>query len=140
MELTGGCLCGQVRYRSTGAPLRQFLCHCRDCQRSSGSAFHHGVAVPREGFTLLSGQPAVYRSTADSGRAIARHFCVNCGSGLWNEIELRPGVLGLRAGTLDDPGLVPPRYEIYARSKAGWLVTDVLESHPDMTPVPKPTR
>jgi hypothetical protein len=49
MKLEGGCLCGAVRYTSSGEPHRQFVCHCRDCQRSGGSAFHIGLAVPRAG-------------------------------------------------------------------------------------------
>ena len=140
MELSGGCLCGFVRYHSTGSPLRRFLCHCRDCQRASGSAFHFGVSVPKAGFKVLAGEPAVHRGTADSGRAVARFFCPRCGSGLWNEIELRPELVALRAGTLDDPGLVPPTYEVFARGKAAWLQTPGLISHEAMTPLRTPPR
>ena len=90
MALTGGCLCGALRYEAGGAPLRRFLCHCRDCQKSTGSAFQFGVTVPRSQFAWTKGTPARYTRTADSGRLITRLFCPACGSGLVNEIALRP--------------------------------------------------
>jgi hypothetical protein len=140
MELTGQCLCGAVRYKSTGTPVRRFVCHCRDCQRSSGSAFHVGVTVPRDGFTL-TGEARAYRSKGDSGRGVARYFCPACGSGLFNEIELRPGLVAIKVGTLDEPARVTPNYEVFGRSKVPWVSLGDIESFPDMTPAahqPKP--
>jgi hypothetical protein len=132
MELTGRCLCGKVHYKSTGTPVRRFLCHCRDCQGSSGSAFHLGLTVPRDGFTV-TGEVQAYRSKGDSGRQVARYFCPTCGSGVFNEIELRPGLVAIKVGTLDDPGCVSPNYEVFARSKLPWLSLSAIESFPDMT-------
>ncbi len=135
MELTGGCLCGQVRYRSTGTPVRRFVCHCKDCQKSSGSAFHVGVTVPRDGFTIEKGEPRAYASTGDSGRKVARYFCANCGAGLYNDIELRPGFVAIKAGSLDHPELVPPTYELFTKSKMSWAqVGSAAESFLGMTP------
>src|SRR5262245_12149581 len=135
MDLTGGCLCGAVRYRSTGAPFRQFVCHCRDCQRSGGSIFHAGMAVPRADFTITQGQLTTYQSKADSGRTIARSFCPICGSGIFNELELRPGYVVIKAGTLDDPAIVSPTYEVYARSKVPWVsIRGQIESFETMSP------
>jgi len=140
MELTGQCLCGGARYRSTGAPVRRFVCHCRDCQRSSGSAFHVGLTVPRDGF-IVTGEVKAYRCKAESERAVTRYFCPTCGSGVFNEIELRPGLVSIKVGTLDDPARMSPSYDLYARSKMPWLSLDVAESFPGMTPAghqPKP--
>jgi hypothetical protein len=134
MHLTGGCLCGAVRYQSTGAIARRFLCHCRDCKRSGGGAFHFGLTVPRDGFRLLRGALKDYRSSGESGRGVVRRFCPLCGTGVLNELELRPDFVVIRAGTLDEPELVAPDYEVFARSKAGWLSTGDIPSHPDMTP------
>jgi len=135
MELTGGCLCGEIRYRSTGTPVRRFVCHCKDCQKSSGSAFHVGVTVPRDGFAIVKGAPRAYRSVSDAGRNVARWFCPNCGSGLYNEIELRPGFVALKAGSLDNPDLVPPTYELFTKSKMSCAeVAGARESFPGMTP------
>ena len=60
MNLQGGCLCGAIRYEFSGDPFRQFVCHCRDCQRSGGSAFHAGLAVPRGGFQITQGELQTY--------------------------------------------------------------------------------
>ena len=133
MELTGQCLCGAVRYQSTGTPVRRFVCHCRDCQRSSGSAFHAGLTVPRDGFTV-TGEVRAYRSKGDSGRNVARYFCPTCGSGVFNEIELRPGLVSIKVGTLDEPGRMSPNYEVFARSKVPWLSLGAIDSFPEMTP------
>lgn len=121
MNLSGGCLCGAVRYTSTGAPYRQFVCHCRDCQRSGGSAFHVGIAVPRSGFTLTAGELSAYETAADSGRKIVRRFCPKCGSGVINEPEVWADYVVIRAGTLDDPAAADPTLELYARSRLPWL-------------------
>ena len=66
--MTGGCLCGAVRYESTGEPGFALLCHCRDCQRQSGSAFAAGWRVPAAGFRVTQGEPKLYVRAADSGR------------------------------------------------------------------------
>ena len=121
MELVGGCLCGAVRYRSTGEPYRRFVCHCRDCQRAGGSAFHAGVAVPRSGFTITSGKLQAFESNADSGRRIARSFCPVCGSGIINEPSIWPDHVVIRVGTLDDAAAFAPALELYARSRLPWL-------------------
>ena len=134
MHLTGGCLCGAVRYQSTGEIARRFLCHCRDCKRAGGRAFHFGLTVPRAGFRLLQGELKAYRTTGESGRAITRLFCPICGSGVLIELQLRPDFVVLRAGTLNEAERVAPDYEVFARSKAPWLSTGGIPSHRDMTP------
>jgi len=110
-----------VRYKSTGAPFRQFVCHCRDCQRSGGSAFHVGIAVPRAGFAVTAGELRVFESAADSGRKITRSFCPNCGSGIINEPEVWPEHVVIKAGTLDDPARASPAQEFYAGSRIPWV-------------------
>ena len=115
MELTGQCLCGAVRYKSTGTPVRRFVCHCRDCQRSGGGAFHVGLTVPRDGF-ILTGEARAYRSAGNSGRGVARYFCPTCGSGLFNEIEFASGVVAIKVGTLR-ARRVTPNYQVFGRSK-----------------------
>jgi hypothetical protein len=134
MTLTGGCLCGAIRYEAGGTPVRRFLCHCRDCQKATGSAFQVAVTMPRDQFTWTKGSPAAYTSQADSGRSITRLFCPACGSGLVNEIALRPDMVVVRVGSLDHPEQVPPTYEVFARSKADWLETKCAESFATMNP------
>jgi hypothetical protein len=122
MNLTGGCLCGSVRYQFSGDPIRHVICHCRDCQRAGGSGFHLGLAITRSGFTITRGTLRTYRISGDSGRWIDRSFCPTCGSGILHELELLgPNYLVIKAGTLDDPSFVTPTCEIYMRSKMPWV-------------------
>ena len=77
--MTGGCLCGAVRYECTGEPVFALLCHCRDCQRQSGSAYAAAVRVPAASFRVTQGEPKLYVKTADSGNQVSRAFCPECG-------------------------------------------------------------
>ena len=132
MELTGACLCGAVRYRYSGDVLRRAVCHCRDCQRASGSAFHFGIVVPRKGFALTRGALRSYRTTGDSGRWLDRSFCPTCGSGILHELEARgPDIVVIKAGTLDDPAIIVPDYEIFVRSKLPWVAIEAETEKPD---------
>jgi len=103
-ELTGGCQCGAVRYCVSGAPRAVYVCHCRECQKQSSSAFGVSVYVERSDFSLLSGSPRSWSRPADSGRIIDCVFCPQCGSRVWHE-----GGGGLaefitiKGGSLDQP-------------------------------------
>ena len=68
----GGCLCGAVRYESAGEPLFSLLCHCRDCQHQSGSAYVAAMRVPASGFRITKGEPRLYVSNSDAGNAVTR--------------------------------------------------------------------
>jgi hypothetical protein len=99
----GGCLCGAVRYESEGDPLFSLQCHCRDCQRSSGTAYIAAIRVPSAGFRITRGMPKRYVAKADSGNDITRVFCGDCGSPLYVQVSTRPDIVGIRVGSLDDP-------------------------------------
>jgi hypothetical protein len=125
MELEGGCLCGAVRYTFSGDVLLGAICHCRDCQRASGSAFHIGMVVPRKGLTITQGELRTYRHVGESGRWIDRSFCPICGSGILHELERRgPDVVVIKAGTFDDPRRFTPNREIFVQSKLPWVVVN----------------
>ena len=117
---TGGCLCGAVRYESEGDPIFSLQCHCRDCQRSSGTAYIAAMRVPASGFRITQGEPKRYVGKADSGNAITRAFCGECGSPLYVQVATRPDIVGLRVGTLDDPGEFRPEADIFVRSAQPW--------------------
>lgn len=117
MELTGQCLCGAVRYSFVGDPQLVFLCHCHDCQRSGGSLAHLGVWVPEAGFSV-TGELRSFTRAGESGRKVTREFCPTCGSGICNRLEVAPEAVVIKGGTLDDPAVVPPSFELFARSRS----------------------
>ena len=117
---TGGCLCGAVRYESAGDAVFSLQCHCRDCQRSSGTAYIAAMRVPAEGFKITKGAPKRYVSQADSGNEITRAVCGDCGSPLYVQVSTRPDIVGLRVGTLDDPSGFRPEADIFVKSAQPW--------------------
>lgn len=116
----GGCLCGRVRYRLRQAPLRSYLCHCRDCQRAGGAGFTAAMLFP-PGAVELRGELAAYDVAGESGRVVRRRFCPTCGSGVVNGAVPDEGFAVVLAGTLDEPGGFMPEAEIFCRSAFGWL-------------------
>lgn len=117
----GGCACGQVRYRLRSAPLFVHCCHCKDCQRQTGSAFVLNALIETGRVECLSGEPALSPMPTDSGRPHDVYRCAACGTTLWSDYGRRPGMRFVRVGTLDDPASVPPDVHIFARSKLPWV-------------------
>ena len=107
-SFAGGCACGAVRYECTAAPLFSLNCHCRDCQRETGSAFAPILAVPRAAFAVTQGRPKYFDLKADSGHTTRRSFCAQCGSSLFGEPGSRVDIVTIRAGSLDDPSEFRP--------------------------------
>jgi len=101
MEIKGGCLCGAVRYTAEADPTSASVCHCRDCQKFTGSAFAVLVRVTKEAVSI-EGTPKTFTSLGGSGNPILRHFCPECGSSIAEEPGTRPGMIILNVGTFDD--------------------------------------
>jgi hypothetical protein len=127
---TGGCQCGQVRYDCYAEPILMGNCHCRDCQRATGTAFAAGILVPRDAVTV-TGDVKYYEVTGDSGQTIARGFCPNCGSRLFGKRAMAD-FLSIMAGSLDDPSGFQPGMDCYAASAQPW---DYM--NPDLPRFPK---
>jgi hypothetical protein len=117
---SGGCLCGAVRYESVGEPLFSLLCHCRDCQHQSGSAYVAAMRVPAAGFRITKGAPKLFVSASDAGNAVTRAFCQECGCPLFIRVSVRPDIVGLRVGSLDDPSEFRPEADIFVKSAQPW--------------------
>jgi hypothetical protein len=100
--IAGGCQCGAVRYAIAEPPLRLYVCHCRECQKQSASAFGMSLIVRRAAFAVMQGETRGWSRHADSGRTMACFFCAECGSRLCHE---REGIdtISVKAGTLDTP-------------------------------------
>jgi hypothetical protein len=118
---TGGCACGDIRYQLTESPLIVHACHCRDCQRITGSAFVVNLWIERK-FVEASHGPTSFRLTAGTGKPHDVFFCGKCGTYLWSFYHAAPGdALFVRAGTLDNPDKVEPDVHIFTRSKLPWF-------------------
>ena len=99
----GGCLCGDVRYQTTAAPVWVAICHCTFCQKFTGSAFLVEPIFRREDVAFF-GAPRIYDHRSDSSdRRVSLNFCGRCGTTLYLDLERFPGILGLCGGTFDDP-------------------------------------
>jgi hypothetical protein len=100
----GGCLCGNIRYAARSQPSRLTICHCRFCQRATGSAFLVEPIFTKSEFGVIAGQPTIYRHRSEgSGKMVDVHFCANCGTKLFLTFERFPDVVGAYGGTFDDP-------------------------------------
>ena len=122
--IEGGCVCGAVRYRLTAAPLAVYNCHCRDCQRTSGATHSMSMPTAREAVEHLSGELSSFDKTADSGRVVRMRHCAVCHTSVWNEPLATPGLLVVKAGTLDDIGWCVPVGNIWTGSRAPWVQID----------------
>ena len=119
--LEGGCACGAVRYKLTDAPMFVHCCHCRDCQRQTGSAFVLNAIIETDRIALLSGDPEPAPLPTDSGRPHDIYRCPSCRAALWSDYGRRPALRFVRVGTLDRPEAVPPDVHIFTRSKLPWI-------------------
>ena len=119
--LAGGCACGEVHYRLNSAPMIVHCCHCRDCQRQTGSAFVLNALIETDRIELLSGRPNPVPVPTDSGRPHLIHRCPTCRIAVWSDYGARRVLSFVRVGTLDDPAALPPDVHIYVRSKLPWI-------------------
>ncbi len=119
--LEGGCACGRLRYRMRGAPMFVHCCHCKDCQRQTGTAFVLNALIETDRIDLLSGDPAPYAMPTDSGRPHTVFRCPDCGTATWSEYGGLKTLRFVRVGTLDEPRALPPDVHIYVRSKLPWI-------------------
>ena len=120
MKIEGGCLCGKVRYSAEADPAFVGLCHCKNCQRVSGTAFASVVALPKPALKL-QGELKTFTDRGDSGKAMLRRFCPECGSSVVDEAEAMPNMVMILIGTLDDASWVKPTMEIYLDSAQPWV-------------------
>jgi hypothetical protein len=117
-SFSGGCACGAIRYEVTADPITMFNCHCRDCQRATGTAFSAVVYVPAKAFKITKGTPRYYSTASEMVGHNKRGFCAACGSRLFGgTTEEGQGIL---ASSLDDPSLFKPQMHIWASDAQPW--------------------
>jgi len=120
MNVKGSCHCGQITYEAVIDPEKVAICHCTDCQTLSGSAYRIVVPVPKETFSLLTGQPKIYVKTAESGKKRAQAFCPNCGSPIYAADLNDPPTYSLRVGCLEQRAELPPKRQIWCSTALDW--------------------
>jgi hypothetical protein len=117
----GGCACGAVRYRMQARPMFVHCCHCKDCQRQTGTAFVLNALIETDRVALLSGEPQPFAMPTDSGRPHRVFRCPACGTAVWSEYGGAAKLRFVRVGTLDEPSALKPDVHIYTRSKLPWV-------------------
>lgn len=118
---SGRCACGAIHYVATSQPAFAWNCQCRDCQRASGGGQCPILYTPLSSVTL-TGDVSYYQVTAESGNAVNRGFCKQCGSPICIRAELVPDLIGLWAGSLDNPNEFSPQINVWTASTPKWLM------------------
>ena len=119
----GRCTCRAVRYRMTDVPLFVHCCHCRWCQRETGTAFALNAVIEADRVTLLSGDPEIVVTPSNSGKGQKITRCPACRIALWSNYAGAGDKLRfIRVGTLDNPDRFPPDIHIFTTSKQPWVV------------------
>lgn len=131
--LRGGCYCGAVKYEIHGKLLMFVNCHCPDCRKFSGSAFSSVLATEAEGFKLVTDANELAKFESSPGKH--RHFCNRCGTPLFSRTDHRPGMVFVRAGSLDDDPQIRPQAHFWTTFKAPWHeIFDGLPQYPEGLP------
>jgi hypothetical protein len=123
--LEGGCDCRHVRYRMESAPLVVHCCHCRWCQRESGSAFALNAMIESDRVTNLGAEPEIVETPSASGKGQKIARCPRCRVAVWSHYAGGgPHVAFVRVGTLDEPDRLPPDIHIFTSTKQPWVTLD----------------
>src|SRR5260221_5831264 len=128
-KLSGGCVCGAIHYECNVDPVVMLNCHCRDCQRASGSAYAAVVVVPKAA-VQMRGEPRYHKVVGEAGKGVERGFCSTCGSQVTIKLDRVPDALGLQAGSLPGPSIYRPPMAAFASS--------AQPSDPMHSTIPKP--
>lgn len=125
---SGSCLCGGVQYQISGELEPIQICHCRECRKAQGTPFVTNIPVASKDFTLCAGEELLQPYESSPGKQ--RVFCRVCGAPVYSQRATDPGVLRIRAGTLNEDLPVRPAFHIFVADKANWWsIGDDLPQH-----------
>lgn len=134
MTIRGGCLCGAVRYEADAEPLAVRTCWCRLCQYLGGGTASVNVCFPSDKVSF-TGTLSDYSNVADSGNVMHRGFCPTCGTPVTSTAEVRPHLMFVRAGTLDDTSIAAPQATIWTSEAPDWAcINQDIPSYPAQIP------
>jgi len=122
LPLDGGCICGQLRYRVTDTPLAVMMCHCRNCQQRTGSAFSLAMLTFRHTFEVTAGETLSADLPGGSGALHRQHICPHCFTRTHTEMLAHPDIINVRPGTLDDPTIAHPIAQIWTSLAHPWAI------------------
>ena len=118
------CACGQLHLECRGEPASVALCHCRDCQRRTGSAYGVAAFFSRGAITV-SGRFTDFERPADSGHRVLHHFCPSCGSTVFWEPSRKPGMIAVAIGAFADPSFPPPGKAVFEEHRHAWATVQL---------------
>lgn len=134
-NIQGSCLCGQISYKTTETePTMTAVCHCKDCQKQTGTAFSVNVLVPTDTIAFQGEGLKQFVVNGDSGQSVTRNFCGNCGSPLTTQLAAFNDLSAIKAGTLDDSSWVKPGVQIWCNSVQPWAELDGTLDRVDANP------
>ena len=119
-SLTGGCICGQVKYQITDKPLFTQACHCKDCKVLTGSSYVVNSSI-LENTLIIEGEVSSTELKAGSGASCKTYFCAKCGTYVYADYDSAVGRLTVRTKTLDNSEKFPPQVHIFTKDKDPWL-------------------
>ena len=129
---SGGCLCGQLRYVASEAPIGARICHCRLCQKAQGAPFLSQASFAKRS-VKITGRTQAHQSSP----RLLRHFCPDCGTRLFVEPLDAPERLGVSLATLDEPNAIRPEMHIWTVARLDWVrFADSLPEYPQASPIP----
>jgi hypothetical protein len=131
--IRGSCYCGTIKYEIHGRLLMFANCHCPDCRKFTGSAFSSVLVTESDGFKITSGEENLIPYQSSPGKH--RCFCKTCGCHIFARAEHRPGMVIVRAGSLDDDPKMRPQCHIWVNHKAPWHdICDSIQQYPEGLP------
>ena len=120
-KISGGCLCGDIRFECDPSKLMGgAICHCTDCQTVSGGGPAVVIACPDDAFELLQGSPKGFTVKGDSGSDVTRKFCANCGTPVFSQLAVAPGLKIIKVGTFDDSSFFEPQMTVWTSAAPPW--------------------
>lgn len=123
-KITGNCLCGSIEFSCTGEPAMTAVCHCKNCQKVSGSSYSINLGFPENDVSISGNTLTTYEDTGVSGLPVLRKFCSKCGSAIVTEVKAFPGMLFIKGGAVEDSSTIKPTAHIWTQSAQSWVTMD----------------